>query len=665
MEILDFLNKCLKVKKLKVNEWMALCPSHPDKSPSLHITLADENKILLKCQAGCQTESVLQALGLGMTDLFMDAQQPIQKNKTIIAEYSYRDESGQELYQVVRYEPKGFAQRHKNGSGEWVWNMEGVRRVLYHLYDLRYVTDELVYFVEGEKDADNIWEHGGVATTSPGGASGYRPEYATALNGKRVCIIPDKDKAGFEYARKVAKSLQGVASEVKAIVLPQIGVKDITDWLEQGGDFSQLPNLEENVSALSEYDKPKYQRLDDCTIWIKTIDGEPMCFKAQKISDERTGIHARITILLDGQTLSWSYFNIERSEERTRLANAAYQQIKSDTYTKEALRLDLDAFCSGLWDFEVAGSIPELVAGDSTILPLKFLLNPYVLEGGGTILFSPPGRGKSFTALLWAISIDAGISKLFPVTKSNVLFINLERSRQSVSRRMAMVNMVLGLPASRPLLIQNARGKSLMSVLPACRKAIKQYGVKCVVLDSISRAGFGDLNENKPVNAIIDSLSSLCDTWLALAHTPRASEGHVYGSVHFEAGADIVIQLSSQIADDGTLGIGYQITKTNDVANPGQRLFALEFGEAGLSNVRLAKPHEFPEVEGKQKISTLPAIMDYILSCDNGEATSTQIADELGFAQPNVSRLLNKSGKFVKTHKEKRSQFYGVKEHNP
>jgi DNA primase len=36
--------------------WVALCPAHADKSPSLSIRLADDGKILLHCFAGCATQ---------------------------------------------------------------------------------------------------------------------------------------------------------------------------------------------------------------------------------------------------------------------------------------------------------------------------------------------------------------------------------------------------------------------------------------------------------------------------------------------------------------------------------------------------------------------------------------------------------------------------------
>ncbi len=63
------LSRLQKVKG-KNGSWTACCPAHNDKGPSLAIREADDGRILLHCFAGCETLSVVQALGMDMTDLF-------------------------------------------------------------------------------------------------------------------------------------------------------------------------------------------------------------------------------------------------------------------------------------------------------------------------------------------------------------------------------------------------------------------------------------------------------------------------------------------------------------------------------------------------------------------------------------------------------------------
>ncbi len=587
MNIGDLLNRLTKVKSLADKSWMSCCPSHPDKVPSLHISLKDDT-ILMKCHSGCSTEDIVKILGLELSDLFIK-NEPLRKvvataikepPAKIVAEYDYKDEQDKDLFQVVRYEPKNFKQRHRNGSGEWTWDMKDVRRVLYHLPELAITYTETVYLVEGEKDADNLWSWGKVGTTSPGGANAWKDEYAASLAGKRVVIIPDKDGPGMAYARQVANSLIGKVSELKVILLPGDAVKDVSDWLAAGGQVDELAGLEQDYEILYTSDKPVYRQANDVIQWDRKTGELLLTFKAEKISEERTGIHARVSIFGQHESLSWSYLNIERREDRSSLAGAAWAAFKTEsTYTKEDMRRDLDNFCAGLWEFHLSRFVPVELQGDESPQPIEFLLKPYIINGGGTIIFAAPGRGKSFTALFWAMSIDSGCQKFWATKQRRVLFINLERSGESLRRRLSMVNKVLGLPTTRPLLTLNARGKSLTEVLPACRKAVTKYSVEMVVLDSISRAGMGDMNENLSGNRVIDALSSLCPTWLALGHTSRASENHLFGSVMQDAGADICVQLSAQVKDDGVSGIGWQITKQNDIGYHGQKIYALRFDE--------------------------------------------------------------------------------------
>lgn len=548
-DLVQLIGQTVKLKKAG-QEYFGLCPFHNDTKPSLSVNAEKQAWHCHGCDVGgdCFTwVELTQKMGFeeALNILRQGAKEP---EKRIVATYPYHDADGKIIYEVVRYEPKGFAQRQPDGKSGYIWNLKGITPVLYHLPEImRTPLIETIYHVEGEKCADALWAMGQVATTSPGGAGNWRSEYAKYLKDRRVVIIPDNDPEGFKYGRQVAKSLQGIAKEVKVVILPGLAAKeDVIQWIERGGFVDDLLELERDVSVLFQGSQPNYSSEGDAiSWWLENGIG----FIASDIRQERTGVHAKVEIYGNDTALSWGICNTDKHEDRTRLANASYAQMDktlTDNYSKEQLRSDLDKFCLGLWDKYLSHFMPELMSGDETENLLRFLLKPYILEGGGTILFAPSGRGKSYTALLWAVSIDAGISTLWPTTRAKVLFINLERSGKSLKRRLAAANRILGLEPTRPLLTLNARGKALYNVLPICKRAIKEHDVKLVILDSISRAGYGDLTENRPVNAIIDALSGLCESWWALAHTPRANEDHVYGGIHFEAGADIVVQLMSQ-----------------------------------------------------------------------------------------------------------------------
>jgi hypothetical protein len=56
-------------KRTGPGRYIAKCPAHPDKSPSLTIAEKD-GKVLLHCFAGCEPADVLAAVGLTFADLY-------------------------------------------------------------------------------------------------------------------------------------------------------------------------------------------------------------------------------------------------------------------------------------------------------------------------------------------------------------------------------------------------------------------------------------------------------------------------------------------------------------------------------------------------------------------------------------------------------------------
>ena len=66
----DILSRLEKVRKTGSNNWLACCPSHEDKSPSMTIHAADDGRILVKCFAGCGFEEIVGAVGLGWDPWF-------------------------------------------------------------------------------------------------------------------------------------------------------------------------------------------------------------------------------------------------------------------------------------------------------------------------------------------------------------------------------------------------------------------------------------------------------------------------------------------------------------------------------------------------------------------------------------------------------------------
>ena len=232
--------------------WSALCPAHADRRPSLTVNEGRDGRALLKCHAGCAPEEIVASLGIEMADLFEDKSRPAKKSvpHKEVAAYDYTDEQGRLLFQCVRFVPKDFKQRRPNGNGGWIWNLDGVRRVL---YNLPLVVEGVkarvpIYIPEGEKDCDRLNEEGGdgklryVATTNVFGAGKWRAEYSEVLHGADVRIIADKDDKGRKHAREIAASLKGIAKSVRVFEAGE--GKDVSEHLDAGLSLNDLVEIE-------------------------------------------------------------------------------------------------------------------------------------------------------------------------------------------------------------------------------------------------------------------------------------------------------------------------------------------------------------------------------------------------------------------------------------
>lgn len=275
MHIHDFLLRLEPQRKRRDGQgnYLCCCPAHDDSTESLHVKLGRNKKgqdiILIKCLAGCTREEILQAMGLKQKDLTCDSaaadpppweegrvhtarptyeKKPQKKadhgEKRLEAAYPYTDEDGQLLFEAVRYRyadgTKTFRQRRPDPDhpGQWLWELSGVRLVLYRLPGVLAAIREKrpVWIVEGEKDADNLAQLGLAATSSPMGAGKWsKGDYKGSLQGAACYILPDNDDPGWQHARDIAQSLDGVAENARILDLRKIWPE-----LPKKGDVSDL-----------------------------------------------------------------------------------------------------------------------------------------------------------------------------------------------------------------------------------------------------------------------------------------------------------------------------------------------------------------------------------------------------------------------------------------
>lgn len=265
----EFVSRLASVKRSGTG-YVACCPAHEDRHQSLSVTPGTDERVLVKCHAGCDTEQIVAALGLTLADL-MPAQEHVRRE--IAATYDYHDAEGNLVFQVVRYIPKDFRQRKPDGRGGWEWKIGDAERVLYHLPRLirGIASGRRIFLVEGEKDVHTLEAMGLVATTNAGGAGKWTDGYTNTLAGAHVVILPDNDEPGRKHAERVKAELRNVAASIKVVQLPGLPDKgDVTDWAMRGGTVDQLKELVKAEAS------PKQPTLLDAVKRVSRFKDEPL-----------------------------------------------------------------------------------------------------------------------------------------------------------------------------------------------------------------------------------------------------------------------------------------------------------------------------------------------------------------------------------------------------
>lgn len=421
---------------------------------------------------------------------------------------------------------------------------------------------------------------------------------------------------------------------------------------------------------------------DGATHYVTLETGESLIFRFNEMRRERTGIHGVVSIFLHkpdeprpqrkNLLLAYDNFTLSRREGRNRLAADAYKALTSRsivgaTYSADDLRLTLDRLCiqaPQAWERQLV-KISRADQGEPE--PLTFALHPYILRGGGTIIFAPPGSGKSYILQTMAVSIASGCQTLWATEHSPVLYLNLERSARSLFLRERAIKRALNIAEPHYVDYVHARGRSLEQMKEGLQIYAQEHPGTVAVIDSLSRAGLADLTTNTSANAFVDLCNRLFETWIAIGHTPRASNenggaSRLYGSVHFDAGSDLLLRLSSQTSE-GMIGLCLQVVKSNDTNKPAPQYLALEFGDANgpVTNIRPSKPTEFPElVSGSSQDNRADKIAEYLLNA--GKSTANMVADALGSARTNISQTLKNDSRFIEVDRIGREIWYGVEQ---
>jgi hypothetical protein len=348
-----------------------------------------------------------------------------------IEAYSYTDDAEEVVFQVVRYDPKGFNQRRPDGNGGWIYDLEGVEKVPYRL--AKVIASDIVYVVEGERDVHTIEMLGLVGTTNAGGSLNWESSYNKFFQGKHVVILPDQDAAGWRHGGKVARELEPVALSLKLINLPAGTKGDVTDWVRAGKMTPRVGRAA--LEALVEGSGP----------WTPATGDKERYEHAEAIPAGVIPAGKRHAALVS-------------------LAGSIWNRIPSKNVLFAAIQSLNQDHCCGKYDDKHLWEIVEWTATHEVKNPLvadgngeafvfatvnamelrKMKFDPYpwavdqmIPAIGVAILAGRPKEGKSWMAQQLAIAVANGSKALgrFDTRKGRVFFIGLEDNNRRMQQR--------------------------------------------------------------------------------------------------------------------------------------------------------------------------------------------------------------------------------------
>lgn len=286
------------------------CPAHSDQRASLGVRAGDTQPVLLKCQAGCTAQEVLEALGLPLSALSQPGRsaargaqktrpargitEPIggaasadstrahdhrQDAPTQVRRWFYTDEAGARLSGVGRKDYEDGCKR----IGQIPVSGVKPADARYVLYDLAKVLRAakrggIVVVTEGETGVqaaqDATWPatYGYAFTCHRNGAGEgkWRAEYTEQLAGvERVYYIADRDLAGYEHAARVHEALGAAGIDCAVLVSRTKGPHDdLVQHIDAGGKWTDLVSvsakaLRKRIEALREVKAAGGARADD------------------------------------------------------------------------------------------------------------------------------------------------------------------------------------------------------------------------------------------------------------------------------------------------------------------------------------------------------------------------------------------------------------------
>jgi len=208
----------------------------------------------------------------------------------------------------------------------------------------------------------------------------------------------------------------------------------------------------------------------------------------------------------------------------------------------------------------VTWNVLDYLSGNDSVVSLndyidsdipKWLLEPFILGDGATILFGQGGLGKSLLALAAMITLDTG-HKILGSSKSTLMcrgmYLDWEDSAETQGERYNMLMRGIGKTPNHDYEPLHRRCNSpLQEILPRIHSEIERHGINYLVIDSAALACGGAPDNSDSALSFFNALNRLKLPGLVIAHqTKDVNKPYPFGSIFWHNSARCTWEIKSK-----------------------------------------------------------------------------------------------------------------------
>jgi len=255
-----------------------------------------------------------------------------------------------------------------------------------------------------------------------------------------------------------------------------------------------------------------------------------------RVTETRDGMQARLTIWsenpIHADLLHQSRITLDSEMSRTIIVNKLKRRVRDPNYNWTQIIEDTTVAALEYWN----EGTPVIDLSQVNYRQFRpHLLYPFVSGSGGTVVFADGSSSKTTWAEVLAVSVTTGLPLLgeVPDVVGPVLMADWEDDEYVHAMRLHAIVKGMGLTEVPSIFYQQMRS-SLPQSYEALQRKVEETGAVLVVIDSLSAACGGGIEDSNSIGRFFDAARQLGVPYLVITHvTNEGAEEQATGGSDF------------------------------------------------------------------------------------------------------------------------------------